>query len=624
MKKKKMKIIPVYGTFAGILVLCSLVFIGMYLKENIDYKIEYVEKSDLDYKVYLKENNYFTDKYLGKDSKYIANLIDYISADYKYDLDFPTEAINYNYSYKIMAELSVKDKDDDVTYYEHKDLLYTSGTQSNKGNITIDKNIKIDYNKYNELIKGFVKDFDLDKSDSTLKVAMYVTLLDSDNEYLSEINNNKVISLNIPLTTKTVSIDLNSDLQNSKGNYITVKVNGEKREFLVVGSILLTGASIMILFLVIYYFNSRTPLALYKKKLKSILSNYSPYIQEISSSHKIGASMVYKLKSFDDLLEVRDCLQKPILMVHNTKNTGTFFIIPANEYTIYSYALRVVDIIANKHGVETPEYDVTNLNKETLAEQKFTKQYIDAQIDDATRTITMHKLDADNVIMGNKNSKEKLYEQLEKTTSYKLSDIKAAAKKAEKKEKAAPKVVEIKAKKVKEEPKKVVKTSVKEEKPKVKRTLKKPDKIIKDLVKSAKKETVKVTKLKEEEKPKVKRKLKTPEKIVKDLIKPNKTSKKEEKPKTVKKVVIKEKAKVTKPKEDEKPKVKRKLKSPEKIVKDLVKPTKTVKKETTKIKEVKTSKKATVKKSDEKSVKFKPVTLTKAKKETKTTRAKKK
>ena len=154
------------------------------------------------------------------------------------------------------------------------------------------------------------------------------------------------------------------------------------------------------------------------------MNNYDSYIQEIDINQKFGASMVYKLKSFDDVLEISDRIQKPILMLQNKKNTGTFFIIPANEYTIYSYALRVVDVVAAKKGLKSPDYNVKSLNKESAAEVRFTKEHIESQIDDATRTIKLGKLDNENIIMGNKDRDEDIYTQLEMTTNYKLSDFK--------------------------------------------------------------------------------------------------------------------------------------------------------------------------------------------------------
>ncbi len=46
--------------------------------------INYSEHSNLDYKVYLKENDFYEDEYLPKDMIYVASLIDKIKIDFNY------------------------------------------------------------------------------------------------------------------------------------------------------------------------------------------------------------------------------------------------------------------------------------------------------------------------------------------------------------------------------------------------------------------------------------------------------------------------------------------------------------------------------------------------------------
>ena len=48
--------------------------------------LSYNEKGNIDYKVYLKENNYYEDKFLGKNMQYIASLINTINVDFKYEM----------------------------------------------------------------------------------------------------------------------------------------------------------------------------------------------------------------------------------------------------------------------------------------------------------------------------------------------------------------------------------------------------------------------------------------------------------------------------------------------------------------------------------------------------------
>ena len=44
------------------------------------------------------------------------------------------------------------------------------------------------------------------------------------------------------------------------------------------------------------------------------------------------------------MLEIRDTLQQPILMVENKKKDGVYFIIPSNTKILYTYGLKLSDI----------------------------------------------------------------------------------------------------------------------------------------------------------------------------------------------------------------------------------------------------------------------------------------
>ena len=61
--------------------------------------INYDEKSDVDYKVLLKDNEFYQENYLEKDKGYVSSLIDNIEAEFKYDLNFDRN-IKYKYSYR--------------------------------------------------------------------------------------------------------------------------------------------------------------------------------------------------------------------------------------------------------------------------------------------------------------------------------------------------------------------------------------------------------------------------------------------------------------------------------------------------------------------------------------------
>ena len=74
-------------------------------KESV---VNYNETGDIDYKVYLKDNSFYNDKYLGKDMQYVASLIDKININYKFNMKSDNN-LNYDYKYNIKADLLITD-----------------------------------------------------------------------------------------------------------------------------------------------------------------------------------------------------------------------------------------------------------------------------------------------------------------------------------------------------------------------------------------------------------------------------------------------------------------------------------------------------------------------------------
>ena len=76
----------------------SITFLVIYLNKNQNQYIKYSENSLIDYKVYLKDNDFFDTDYVTSENQYIASLIEYINTNFKYKLYFKEEEIDFNYS----------------------------------------------------------------------------------------------------------------------------------------------------------------------------------------------------------------------------------------------------------------------------------------------------------------------------------------------------------------------------------------------------------------------------------------------------------------------------------------------------------------------------------------------
>ena len=148
-----------------ILVILGIIFFVIGHKKCNQVKYSYRENNSVDYKVYLKENNYFDAPYLEKNKTYITSLIDYIDSTYNYKINFDKE-VSGELHYKVVAKIEANKTNSETGNYWTKEFeiteLKTDQLKKVKSH-TIIVNQKIDYNKYNELLNNFVYEYEQSK-----------------------------------------------------------------------------------------------------------------------------------------------------------------------------------------------------------------------------------------------------------------------------------------------------------------------------------------------------------------------------------------------------------------------------------------------------------------------------
>jgi len=359
--KRRNKIVS-YTCLIIIIFILSLSCLFLFINKNKSYYVTYDEKSDIDYKVYLNDNDFFTNNYLDEDSKYIASLINYITATMKYEVSMDKDNIDFTYKYRIDAVIDVKESSSDTKTLFTKTIPILNEKTKNTSNshITINENVNIDYNEYNDLIKNFNSFYDLEDMISTLTINMYVDVIGSCDEFTSDSNDTSVISLSIPLTTKTVEIDIKDNLVNNDNKILLCKKSSPFIYFTLGAGIgLLLLGFYLIYVLITYIVTTRSAQTIYEVNLKKILNNYHSYIQKISNKMEVSDVLglrinrkstykdcqFYKLENFTDMLEIRDSISAPIIMFENERNTATYFmILNVVNKAVYIYTLRVDDI----------------------------------------------------------------------------------------------------------------------------------------------------------------------------------------------------------------------------------------------------------------------------------------
>ena len=156
---------------------------------------------------------------------------------------------------------------------------------------------------------------------------MYVYVI---NKYDGEQINrdSKVMTLNIPLTTKTIDISINSNVIKDEGNILSKKSEYDNLTYMLgIGFVLLViGVAILIKFIK-YVLETRSAEKMYEQELKRILFNYKSYIQKINNEIDYNNYKIIQINTFNEILEMRDTMQSPILMYTEENEDRTKFMI---------------------------------------------------------------------------------------------------------------------------------------------------------------------------------------------------------------------------------------------------------------------------------------------------------
>lgn len=346
------KSIPMTVIVGLVILVVLLLITSLSLTIKKTYKINYSDKSDLDYKVYLKKNDYFSSKYLGKNQQYISTLIDYVDADFSYSFAGEDD-IDVDYEYYILASLNVTNTDGKTIYDKKEYLLSTKKVESEDNSLNISENVKINYDKYNQLAKDFIETYGL-TANANLVVSLNVDVKGTKEEFERPISEHGVITLNIPLTTKTVDISMDYELSNNKNATL------QYSQAIITNKALFTGGVIFMILDVIgivamisYIVVTRDEKENYRVALNKILRDNERYISEtviterVEDMLKTRSLRIEVVKSFNALMDIRDSLNKPILY-HEEKlgEEAVFYII--SDRIGYIYIMSVEDFKKRK------------------------------------------------------------------------------------------------------------------------------------------------------------------------------------------------------------------------------------------------------------------------------------
>jgi len=328
------------------LIVVAVIALGCFLTYNrLDrtYYIEYTESSEIDYKVVYQENEYFDDLVRGEDQTYIAHLIDHIMADFQYQMGMDASDVSLDYSYSIMAQVVVEDKDTGKPYYTVEEALLpcTQKAIANSNEVEIQEQVTIDFPKFNQFASDFMTAYDLKNATATLIITMKVQMLSTCDQFEKCNENTYFTDVRVPLNKLTMDINCTTSVPETESKVLAYQNTMNQKVFLIIGYVTAVLALLQALGLIIYMRLSRNEDVTYTVQVQRMLNSYSSYIQRMEGDFDDKSYQVIKIKSFNELLGIRDTLQSPILMTENRDQTMSRFLIPTDSKMLYVFEIKV-------------------------------------------------------------------------------------------------------------------------------------------------------------------------------------------------------------------------------------------------------------------------------------------
>ena len=198
-----------------IAIIVLIVSVVLFLKSsNIveDVLVSYNTDSNIDYKVFIFENDYIKEKYMEQGKTYITDLVDNIDLTFNYKLS-SSKKLESSYKYTVVANVFAKYKTtgqelwkEEIPLVEEQELL-----ASDEKNMDISINTKLPFKTINDKVENFKVKFNI-----PITAYVDVALKIVDTQTGEEID------------TTGISADLNEDVFEIKGNKLGHNVKENK------------------------------------------------------------------------------------------------------------------------------------------------------------------------------------------------------------------------------------------------------------------------------------------------------------------------------------------------------------------------------------------------------------
>ncbi len=332
-----------------ILMVLSLVIVGILYYSFLTYEdnqeISYDNNGYVNYKLYLKDNTMMDRKEL-EDSRdaYFTDLLDKIDVNFEYDF-LINRKTNINFKYNVVAEIVIKDIKEEKELYSDRFILASKqGLKiNNDNNIVINETIKdIDYGYYQSIAYSYSSQLG-EETKNYLNIYLEVFKENDKKERNYVLNETDRVGVLIPLSSDMVLAKITANDLAKKGQIDRIGFINTKRDIICIAGIF----GVLAIYFALKIYNLiillKDKKSVYDKYVSKLLNKYDKVIAESTTVIDLKKYDVIKIKNFDELLDIYDNLELPIIYCEVVKGEKCYFYIKNNK-DVYLLQVKAVDL----------------------------------------------------------------------------------------------------------------------------------------------------------------------------------------------------------------------------------------------------------------------------------------
>ena len=308
--------------------------------------ISFNKNNSVQYRVNLKDNDYYPNSYIEMNQKYFADLISDIEIEFKH-FSLASNKYNYNYKTRETATIYVFDRagdNKDLELWKKEYLLDESNLVFgvNELDYKVNKSIRINYDAFNQVVKDFQNNFALSTT-SFVRVSFSVIASNTIKAYGLVHTTVDEITVDIPLNERVFTISTNAEdrVDEIKGNNQVVEADSF---LLVIGLIGLIISVVLIIWVLIKYIREEKQESLYLTTLNKILASYGDVIVQATNKIDFKDMIIIEVESFDELMDAQNELRSPIAYFEIIANEkSAFVIVDQNQVWRYTLSSKLLD-----------------------------------------------------------------------------------------------------------------------------------------------------------------------------------------------------------------------------------------------------------------------------------------